>query len=191
MSQVISTLYEETYTSNISATDYALMLHGPTNTDSSVIMRSKSTSFRTITDSTVSNSSSTTPAMVESKLDSMPQLRQDGIASSQSDSKDAEEVAISTSRERRKVACSKRLRKKSRYPPGTERTHSQGSAYIKAIHWKNGLNDMAVVLSNRDLQNSPNTPVRCSTRLWLLSIKTLPSLINPNGTDMPLSGFKK
>jgi hypothetical protein len=92
MSQVISTLDEETYIST------------------------------TLTDSTVSHSFTTTPALVESRWDNMPQLHQYGV-SSQSDSEDAEEqLPISTSHERRKVVCSKRLKKKSRYPKGTERT---------------------------------------------------------------------
>ncbi len=53
----------------------------------------------------------------------MPLLRQDGT-SSRSDSDDHEVLAyaMSTKREKKRVALKKRIRQKSRYPKGTQRT---------------------------------------------------------------------
>ncbi len=95
MSHVKSTVDDKDYSSSISATDYALLLHGPTNTDSSV-MRSNSTSLSTLTDSTVSTSSLTDWKPRGSRYEHMPQLRQDGT-SSHSDSDDHDVLAYAMS----------------------------------------------------------------------------------------------
>jgi hypothetical protein len=53
----------------------------------------------------------------------MPLLRQDGTSShSDSDHHAAIDYATSSKREKKKVALSKRIRQKSRYPKGTQRT---------------------------------------------------------------------
>jgi hypothetical protein len=131
ISQVKSTVDEEDYSSSISATDYALKLHGPTNT-ASTVMRSNSTSLSTLTDSTVSTFSLADWKPRGSRYENIPQLRQDGT-SSHSDSDDYEVLgyAMSTSMEKRKVALKKRIRQKSRYPKGTQRTLTGSSIWFE------------------------------------------------------------